>query len=90
MKGTMGSEGINKFAKVIQRRMKQVYEQPAVLDFGTINEDLSLITNNFPVPIPKPDYIICSKAIDIKAGSRVLVAWVGDDACIIDGVFVLF
>ena len=87
MDETMGNEGINKLAGVFQNRMKGISEKPAALDFGTINRDMSLTTNGFPQPIPKSDYVVCGsvggRTYRIKAGDRVLVAWVGDDACII-------
>lgn len=130
MNDTMGNEGVNKLAGVLQGRMKGISESPAVLDFGTINSDMSLTTNLFPQPIPKSDYMVCRQltlgpkddvltktqyigkttkdgrhsshtATDqygahvhevlipenmrkLKAGDRVLVAWVGDDPCIVD------
>lgn len=110
MDETMGNEGINKLAGVFQSRMKGISEKPVVLDFGSINGDMSLTTNAFPQPIPKSDYMVCRQLTigkkgdeltnlrgteqkdvmipetmrKLKAGDRVLVAWVGDDACIID------
>lgn len=149
---TMGNEGINKLAGVLQDRMSCIREKPQVLDFGVIQGDMSLLTNKFPVPIPQTDYMVCrqltlgavghilaktqdiglphsgshlhtvggtvgeatgpapdppipsqktaggdssdgmhqhhtlipEKMRSIKPGDRVLVAWVGDDACVID------
>ena len=121
----MGNEGINKLAGVLQSRMKQLGTKPQTLDFGTIQEDMSLITNRFPQAIPKNDYMVCRQLTigetgkyltethvlmdgehshpkigisgahehdikipetmrKLKPGDRVLVAWVGDDPCIID------
>lgn len=125
----MGNEGVNKLASVLQNRMHCMNEKPQVLDFGQIQGDMSLLTNQFPKPIPQGDYMVCrqltlgskSSPIDsepmtqesgnfdgkhdpihasegkhqhillvpekmrsIKPGDRVLVAWVGDDACVID------
>lgn len=123
MEGTMGNEGINKLAGVLQGRMKSMAEQPASLDIGQIGSDMSLTTNQFPQPIPKNDYLVCrqltlgpvraeltttaqdgshshpgvggggshshsvlipEKMRKLKPGDRVLVAWLGDDACVID------
>lgn len=122
MEGTMGNEGINKLAGILQGRMKSMAEKPAALDIGQIGSDMSLTTNQFPQPIPKSDYLVCRQltlgekgeqltktALDgththpgtsggahehkvlipekmrkLKPGDRVLVAWVGDDACVID------
>lgn len=152
MEGTMGNEGVNKLAMVMQGRMKSVTEKPVMLDIGQINGDMSLTTNQFPQTVPQSDYLVCrqltlgkvgdifaktqeigqphagshihkvggtvgeetspapdppdppqktagsdgtdgghqhhvivpEKMRSIKPGDRVLVAWVGDDACIID------
>lgn len=59
MQDTMGNEGINKLAGIMQSRMKKVSDKPQVLDFGVINGDMSLTTNKFPKPIPKSDYMVC-------------------------------
>lgn len=48
--------GTNKLANVIVRRMARELESPLVLDFGEIKDDESLLTNTFPIPIPKGDY----------------------------------
>lgn len=53
------NEGINLLARAITTRMKRVAEQPPVLDFGVIQGDYSLLTNQFPIPIPKTDYHVC-------------------------------
>jgi len=52
-------EGANRLARVLDGRMKQHDYQPPILDFGTIQDDMSLITNKFPLPIPFTDYVIC-------------------------------
>ena len=131
MEGTMGNEGINMLAGVMQGRMKNMADKPAALDIGQIGSDMSLITNQFPKPIPQTDYLVCrqltlgptdnkltttltdkgdspldgdhnshtagenygkhmhtvvipEKMRSIKPGDRVLVAWVGDDAVVVD------
>lgn len=122
MDGTMGNEGINKLAGVMQGRMKNMADKPAALDIGQIGSDMSLTTNQFPKPIPRTDYLVCrqltlgatggkltetktqgkheghlagdgshdheikipEKMRSIKPGDRVLVAWVGDDAVVVD------
>ena len=87
MDDTMGNEGINKLAGVFQGRMKSMSDKPQVLDFGTIQRDMSLVTNQFPKPIPRTDFMVCrqlTQGIKLKPGDRVLVAWVGDDACVVD------
>ncbi len=53
------SDGVNKLAKVIQNRISEFSQPEETLDFGTILSDYSLLTNLFPIPIPKEDYLIC-------------------------------
>lgn len=152
MDGTMGNEGINKLAGVLQNRMHAITNKPQVLDFGEIQGDMSLLTNRYPCPIPQADYMVCrqltlgpvnnilaktqdiglphsgshlhnvngpvgeetgavpdppipsertagedsadgmhqhhvlipEKMRHIQPGDRVLVAWVGDDPCVVD------
>ena len=128
-----GNPGMNKLARTLQDRMSQANESPLVLDFGVIQPDGSLLTNTYPIPIPKSDYQVCrqltlgetntwltnTKADGIhdvyttqypgpgyskigvgeehkhevlipekmrwaKPGDRVLVAWVQNDAVVID------
>ncbi|NCE74970.1 hypothetical protein D1157_08130 [Anaerotruncus sp. X29] len=59
MDDTMGNEGINRLAGVLQGRMSQMGDKPQVLDFGVIQGDMSLLTNRFPKPIPQKDYMVC-------------------------------
>jgi hypothetical protein len=55
----MAGEGINRLARLLDGRMKDHDIKPPLLDFGTIQDDMSLLTNNFPLPIPYTDYVIC-------------------------------
>lgn len=126
MESTNGNEGINKLASILQGRMHETGKKPQAIDFGEIQGDMSLLTNQFRQPIPQGDYMVCrqltlgpkddkltttpqekdgehknhtagedygkhlhdvvipEKMRSIKPGDRVLVAWVGDDACVID------
>lgn len=56
--GFDGNEGTNKLANVLKSRMQEESTSPMVLDFGGIQADGSLLTNTFPVPIPKGDYSV--------------------------------
>lgn len=123
--------GINKLANVLIQRMKKEGENPLCLDFGEIQANGSLITNTFPVSIPKGQYCVCrqltlgtagdgltkteddgshqhnednsgddlhkenegthqhtvlipEKMRSLQAGDRVLVAWVQNEAVVID------
>lgn len=120
--GFEGHPGTAKLAAVISQRIKRETKNSLVLDFGTIQENGSLVTDTFPLPIPKGDYSICrsvngdilgtsesswtdhlqeDKHIHrnpsmvpehshdvpmqkLKAGDRVLVAWVQNEAVVVD------
>ena len=145
----MDSQGINRLARALNERMKAHSDKPWVFDFGSIQNDMSLLTNKFPLPIPQTDYVVCRSValggagsilgqtqsvgkpnsgkhihgengghfhpdagwnththVDdegemehvhdvlvgdnlrwLTPGDRVLVAWVGDDACVMDVIF---
>lgn len=53
------NEGVNMLARVLQKQMSQTAETPPILDFGVIQGDYSLLTNNYPIPIPQTDYLVC-------------------------------
>lgn len=55
------NQGLNKLAQVMQQRMNRNQEANGalVLDFGTIQGDMSLKTNTFAIPIPQADYHVC-------------------------------
>nr|DAO43632.1 MAG TPA: Protein of unknown function (DUF2577) [Caudoviricetes sp.] len=117
MEGFDGHPGTSKLATVLSQRMKKESDSPLALDFGEIQGNGSLVTNTFPVPIPKGDYSVCRhvgglsftisegghaghenqtsthntgshkhtvKPPVIQAGDRVLVAWVQNEAVVID------
>lgn len=117
MAAANGNPGINKMCRVISRRAEKVAgkaERDLVLDFGEIKKDYSLLTNTFPIPIPRGDYHVCrlvgglkykitggthggheggngshshtAEPPKIKPGDRVLVAWVQNEAVVIDVV----
>lgn len=113
-----GNSGINNLARTLQERMRETGDTPPILDFGTIQADMSLLLNSFPVPIPQSDYMVCrsvalgkigdylyttknnepppvlpehkhdmligDKMRWIQPNDRVLVAWIGNDPCVID------
>lgn len=103
------SPGISRLAGVFQNLADKQIPRDLVLDFGEIQDDLSLLTNTYPIPIPKKDYQVCrhlkkntlrtgSTAVGelgthshsyeqrewLKKGDRVLVAWVQNDAVVLD------
>ncbi len=122
MEGFQGNPGTSKLAAILSQRMQKENESPLVLDFGGIQANGSLVTNTFPVPIPKGDYSICRQLTlgltgkkltntqkdgeheghtsgsgihthevlipetmrSVQPGDRVLVAWVQNEAVVID------
>ena len=61
MAAANGNPGISKLAKTISERSRNITNSATndlVLDFGKIQNDLSLLTNSFPIPIPKGDYSV--------------------------------
>jgi len=117
MEGFEGHPGTARLASVLSSRMKRENEVPLVVDFGEIQVNYSLVTNTFPVPIPKGDYSVCRhvgslsfevlegehdghegqtnihnngghkhtvKPPSIQPGDRVLVAWVQNEAVVVD------
>lgn len=117
MAGANGNPGINKMCRVISQRAEKVAgkaERDLDIDFGQIQGDMSLLTNTFPIPIPRSEYHVCRlvdglsfqisggahggheggngshthtvKLPGLKAGDRVLVAWIQNEAVVIDVV----
>lgn len=60
--------GMSKLAGVIDSMIDKRKDKSLILDYGVIQGDLSLVTNTFPVAIPKADYMCCRhlKAIPEK------------------------
>lgn len=110
-----GTPGLNKLARVMTQRSQQVKENgdSLILDIGSIQGDMSLLTNTFPIKIPQGEYHVCrlvngfkyeineggyhgthvsgdgyhthiSKPPALKKGDRVLVAWIQNEAVVID------
>lgn len=54
-----GNSGVNKLANILSERIHAQGKQPLYLDFGEIQSNGSLVTNTFPVSIPKGQYTLC-------------------------------
>lgn len=82
--------GTNMLARVIAGRIRSDTEIPMALDFGELQKNLALVTNTFPIPVPKEDYEVDSRFLNgeeiLKPGRRVLVAWVADTPVIVCAV----
>ena len=74
------NQGMNKLARAIQERMNrnQDANSALILDFGTIQKDMSLKTNTFAVPIPQADYHVARHLTLGPTGSH-LTYTVGND-----------
>ena len=79
------SPGLSRFAALMRVLAQGQIPTDLMLDFGEIQKNGSLLTNTSGVAIPKDGYLICRKA-DVSKGDRVLVAWVGNDAVVIDRI----
>lgn len=77
------NNGISHLANVMDRRIRRQSEMPLSLDFGTVKKNGSLITNMFPKTIAKGDYVTLEGFEHDGEDTRVLVAWVEDDAIVI-------
>ena len=65
------NEGLNKLARVLSGRAQSTQEayNDLILDFGQIQKDYSLLTNTYPIPIPKSDYLVLRQLTLGSAGS---------------------
>ncbi len=107
------SPGVSKLAGVMRKLANKDRDGSLLLDFGVIQTDKSLLTNTYPIPIPRSDYQVCRAVMQqgdsfttsyngedshrhtgsvtinpaLKPGDRVLVAWVQNDAIVIDILF---
>lgn len=71
----MADEGMNHLARVLSDRTEQHREaySDLVLDFGVIQSDYSLLTNTYPIPIPKADYLVLRQLTLGNTGSPLTV-----------------
>lgn len=65
-----GNPGTNRLANVLTNRMRRENQVPLILDFGEIQADGSLVTNTFPVPIPKGEYSVLRQLTLGATGER--------------------
>lgn len=72
MNPSAGNLGFNKLANTLQSRMTASAERPSPFDFGVIQDDYSLTTNTFAIPIPRSDYLVC-RGLTLGAAGELLV-----------------
>lgn len=73
----MANAGASKLAQVIVERIRQQTQRPDALELGSIQADMSLLIDRFPIPLRKGDYL-AADGLTLQPGNRVLVAWVND------------
>lgn len=74
----MVQKGINKLGVLLKGQMNQMSEKPLILDFGTIQEDYSLLTNTYTIPIPITDYTIC-RSVSWNPAKPMTMTWWADE-----------
>ena len=70
MEGFDGHPGTGRLAKVLCDRIKRENAHPLDLDFGEIMANGSLLTNTYPVPIPKGEYSVCRQLTLGETGEK--------------------
>lgn len=68
MNPSSGNKGINRLAQTFSEQIEKRKDTALVLDFGEIQDDYSLLTNTFSVPIPVSDYHVCRQLTLGKTG----------------------
>lgn len=79
-----GNEGIHKLAEVLQNRVHKLGDKAQVLDFGVVQQDMSLLTNKFPLPIPQSDYMVC-RSVSWSPAIPMSMTWWAGEAPEVDG-----
>lgn len=74
----MNMDGVNKLGRLFQEQMNKTADKPLVLDFGVIQEDYSLLTNTFPLPIPVDDYVVCRCVTYNPSKPLTMTWWAGE------------
>ena len=54
--------------------MRDHADKPLCLDFAEIQADGSLLSNTFPIPIPKNDYRVCRQLTLGKTGGKFFIS----------------
>lgn len=75
----MATEGINRLARAINTRIGEAAFSRPSLAFGTIQPDMSLLIDSFPIPIPQTDYLVC-RSLAIGSTDSVLTRTAVDGA----------
>lgn len=82
--GVNNQKGINNLGIVLKNEVNKICEKPLILDFGVIQDDYSLKTNTFPIPIPISDYSIC-RGVSWNPSKPMTMTWWADEAPYVEG-----
>lgn len=76
---------VTEFAEILNQQMQNVRKagEPTILEFGTIQSDLSLAVDGLKDRIPKGEYLVSSTVSSFHTGDRVLVAWSGGQPIVV-------
>lgn len=55
----MLASGMSKLAQVLSERIGEQTQRPDDLELGTIQGNMSLLIDRFPIPIPRGEYLVC-------------------------------
>ena len=78
------TNGINRLGIVLNKQMNKNSDKPLVLDFGVIQDDYSLLTNTYPLPIPLSDYVIC-RSVSYDPKKPLTMTWWADEEPSVSG-----
>lgn len=85
-----GNNGAVQFVREIQRIVRGQTGQERMIDFGVIKGDYSLVTDSFPVSIPRGEWSMVRQpsgaGMEITPGQRVIVVWAGNEAVVLGSV----
>lgn len=62
------NSGYSKLASILLGRVHEEIASPLMIDYGSIQSDLSLKTNNYPISIKKSEYMVSRSVAWGKAG----------------------
>lgn len=76
--------GVNDFLITFKNMIENSKDTSLILDFGLIQDDYSLLTNTFQLPIPVTDYSIC-RSVSYNPAKSLTMTWWADEAPSVPG-----
>ena len=77
------SSGINRLARVLQVRMKDIGNTPGQIDFATVRHGGVIRLDSDELDIPISDLTRMKNSPTLSVGDRVVVAIIGDDVLLL-------